>query len=404
MTSNVENRPFARVVPLGLQVAVLAALSASGTLATNILLPSLPSIAVTVGVSSAQVTSAITIFLAMFAVGQLVVGPLSDRFGRRIPVMIGFAVFFAGSIWCALANDLASLLIGRVVQAGGACATSVLSRAIARDLFQGEKLARVLTFVMVAMAAAPGFSPLVGGALDHFFGWRSAFVFVGIFAVVAASAFLAAFGETHHAPRTEFDSSTIAKNYWSLSTDRRFVVPAATVSFILGALFAMFSALPRVLIEGLDFTPMQLGLFFAGTVMIVFSAGIIATKIVPHLGLDRSICIGLALACVGGGMVLLFALFDGRFLPFLVGACVFLLGMGMVNPLCSAQALSPFGDRAGAASALLGFWQMLAAALGVSLAAVIARNPMIGLGLVLVLASTLGSAIYQVRAKLNQAR
>jgi MFS transporter, DHA1 family, multidrug resistance protein len=404
MTSNVENHLLARVVPLGLQVAVLAALSASGTLATNILLPSLPSIAVAVGVTSAQVTSTITIFLAMFAVGQLVVGPLSDRFGRRIPVMIGFAVFFAGSIWCALANDLAALLIGRVVQAGGACATSVLSRAIARDLFQGEKLARVLTFVMVAMAAAPGFSPLVGGALDHFFGWRSAFVFVGIFAVVAASAFLAAFGETHHAPRAEFDFSTISKNYWSLSTDRRFLVPAATVSLILGALFAMFSALPRVLIEGLDFTPMQLGLFFAGTVMIVFSAGIIATRIVPHLGLDRSICIGLALACVGGGMVLLFALFDGRFLPFLVGACVFLLGMGMVNPLCSAQALSPFGDRAGAASALLGFWQMLAAALGVSLAAVIARNPMIGLGLVLVLASTLGSAIYQVRAKLNQAR
>src|SRR3954449_1252951 len=173
----------------------------------------------------------------------------------------------------------------------------------------------------------------------------------GIFAVVAASAFLAAFGETHHGPRAEFDFSTIAKNYWSLSTDRRFVVPAATVSLILGALFAMFSALPRVLIEGLDFTPMQLGLFFAGTVMVVFSAGIIATKIVPHLGLDRSICIGLALACVGGGMVLLFALLDGRFLPFLVGACVFLLGMGMVNPLCSAQALSPFGDRAGAASA-----------------------------------------------------
>jgi DHA1 family bicyclomycin/chloramphenicol resistance-like MFS transporter len=214
-------------------------------------------------------------------------------------------------------------------------------------------------------------------------------------------AFLAAFGETHHAPRAEFDASTIAKNYWFLSTDRRFVVPAGTVSLILGALFAMFSALPRILIEGLDFTPMQLGLFFAGTVMIVFSAGIIATKIVPHLGLDRSICIGLALACIGGGMVLVFAFFDGRFLPFLAGACVFLLGMGMVNPLCSAQALSPFGDRAGAASALLGFWQMLVAALGVSLAAVIAKNPMIGLGLVLVLASTVALAVYQVRVRVN---
>ncbi|MGY4306932.1 DHA1 family bicyclomycin/chloramphenicol resistance-like MFS transporter [Bradyrhizobium sp. USDA 4369] len=399
MADKVQIRPIAPGVPLGLQVAVLAALSASGTLATNILLPSLPSIAIAVGVSSAQVTAAITLFLAMFAFGQLVVGPMSDRFGRRGPVLMGFAVFFAGSIWCALANDLPALLIGRVVQAGGACATSVLSRAIARDLFEGDKLARVLTFVMIAMAAAPGFSPLVGGALDHFFGWRSAFIFVAIFAAVAATAFLAAFGETHHAPRAKFDASTIARNYLSLSTDRRFVVPAGAVSLILGALFAMFSALPRVLIEGLGFTPMQLGLFFAGTVIIVFSAGIIATRIVSHLGLDRAIVLGLALACVGAGMVLLLAVFDGRFLPFLGGVCVFLLGMGMVNPLCSAKALSPFGDRAGAASALLGFWQMLAAALGVALAAVITKNPMTGLGLVLALASILASAVFQVRLR-----
>src|SRR5947209_8088904 len=220
MTSNVENPPLARLMPLGVQVAVLAALSASGTLATNILLPSLPGIAIAVGVSSAEVTTAITVFLAMFALGQLVVGPLSDRFGRRVPVVMGFAVFFAGSIWCALANDLPTLLIGRLVQAAGACATSVLSRAIARDLFEGEKLARVLTFVMVAMAAAPGFSPLVGGALDHFFGWRSEFVFVAIFAAVAATAYFVVFGETHLAPRGALDASAIAGNYWSLSTDR----------------------------------------------------------------------------------------------------------------------------------------------------------------------------------------
>jgi MFS transporter, DHA1 family, multidrug resistance protein len=386
-------------MPLGLQVAVLAALSASGTLATNILLPSLPGIAIALGVSSAQVTSSITIFLAMFALGQLVVGPVSDRIGRRLPVMIGFAVFFAGSVWCALANDLPTLLTGRVVQAAGACATSVLSRAIARDLFEGEQLARVLTFVMIAMAAAPGFSPLVGGTLDNFFGWRSAFVFVAIFAAIASIGYSLVFGETHHVPHAAFDPLAITRSYRSLSTDRRFVIPAATVSLILGALFAMFSALPRVLIEGLGFTPLQLGLFFAGTVMIVFSAGIIATKIVPRLGLDLSICLGLALACVGGGMLLLFALIDGRFLPFLAGACIFLLGMGMVNPLCSAQTLSPFGDRAGAASALLGFWQMLAAAMGVALAAVIAKNAMTGLGLVLALASIVASALYQMRRK-----
>ena len=176
--ATIDTAPLPEVSSTFLQIAVLAALSATGTLATNILLPSLPEIATAVGVSSAQVTSAITIFLAMFAVGQLIVGPVSDRFGRRMPVLIGFAVFFMGSVWCALANDLSTLLTGRVVQAAGACATSVLSRAIARDLFEGEKLARALTFVMIAMAAAPGFSPLVGGALDYYFGWRSAFIFV----------------------------------------------------------------------------------------------------------------------------------------------------------------------------------------------------------------------------------
>src|ERR1700709_2287613 len=98
------------------QIAVLAALAATGTLATNILLPSLPQMAVSLNVSTAAVTSAITVFLAVFAVGQLVVGPVSDRFGRRWPVLIGFAVFFAGSVWCGLATDLPALLAGRVIQ------------------------------------------------------------------------------------------------------------------------------------------------------------------------------------------------------------------------------------------------------------------------------------------------
>ena len=149
----IDAPPRAEKSSTALQIAVLAGLAATGTLATNILLPSLPQMAASLNVTSAAVTSAITIFLAVFAVGQLAVGPISDRYGRRWPVLIGFGVFFIGSVWCAVATDLTGLLIGRVVQAAGACATSVLSRAIARDMFSGAALARAMALIMIAMAS-----------------------------------------------------------------------------------------------------------------------------------------------------------------------------------------------------------------------------------------------------------
>lgn len=385
------------------QIAVLAGLAATGTLATNILLPSLPQMATSLSVTSAAVTSAITIFLAVFAVGQLAVGPISDRFGRRWPVLIGFGVFFAGSIWCALAADLPSLLIGRVIQAAGACATSVLSRAIARDMFSGAALARAMALIMIAMAAAPGFSPLLGGALDHAFGWRSEFVLVAAFAALGAAAYAAVFGETHHATRTPLDPLAIAKTYLSLIADRRFVVPAATVSLIMGGLFSMFSASPRILIETMHLTPIQLGLFFAGTVLIVFAAGMLATRLAPRYGLDRSIRGGLLATVTGSIAMWLVAQYSPTFLSYLGALSVFLLGMGIVNPLGTAQALSPFGDKAGAASALVGFWQMMTAAIGVWLAATISREALFALGVVLTAFSLVAFGLYTLRAKARAA-
>jgi DHA1 family bicyclomycin/chloramphenicol resistance-like MFS transporter len=402
-TAAIDAGPPAEASSTVLQIAVLAGLAATGTLATNILLPSLPQMASSLNVTTAAVTSAITIFLAVFAIGQLAVGPISDRYGRRWPVLIGFAVFFAGSVWCALAADLTSLLAGRVIQAAGACATSVLSRAIARDLFSGAALARAMALIMIAMAAAPGFSPLLGGALEHAFGWRSEFVLVAAFAALGAAAYATVFGETHHATRTPLDPLAIARNYVGLMADRRFVVPAATVSLIMGGLFSIFSAAPRILIEAMHFTPIQLGLFFAGTVLIVFAAGMLATKLAPRYGLDRSIRGGLFAAATGSIAMLLVALYSPSFLPFLAAMSVFLLGMGIVNPLGTAQALSPFGEKAGAASALVGFWQMMTAAIGVWLAATISANALFALGVVLTVFSLLALGIYTQRVRAAKA-
>jgi DHA1 family bicyclomycin/chloramphenicol resistance-like MFS transporter len=163
----------------------------------------------------------------------------------------------------------------------------------------------------------------------------------------------------------------------------------------------MFSAAPRVLIEDLHFTPIQLGLFFAGTVMIVFAAGMLATKLAPRYGLDRSIRWGLVAAVLGSIAILLVSLFRPTFFPFLAGMSVFLLGMGIVNPLGTAQALSPFGEKAGAASALLGFWQMMNAAIGVWLAATVSHEAMFALGIVLAVFSLIAVGLYTFRAKAN---
>jgi DHA1 family bicyclomycin/chloramphenicol resistance-like MFS transporter len=327
----------------------------------------------------------------------LLVGPISDRYGRRMPVLAGFAVFIIGSIWCGVSTDLSSLLVGRAIQAAGACSTSVLSRAIARDLFSGAALARALTLVMIAQAAAPGFSPLLGGGLDYFFGWRSEFVFVGAFAVLSAFSYVLVLGETHNTTRIPLNPLAVSATYLKLSVNRHFLIPAATVGLIMGGLFSIFSATPRILIEGYGFTPIALGLFFAGTVLVVFGSGMLAARLAPRFGLDRAIRYGLLIAFIGSIAVLATAYFHGNVVTFIAATCVFLLGMGVVNPLGTAQALSPFGTHAGAASALLGFWQMMGAAIGVSLSATIVPQAALALGIVLGAACLIAIVLYAMR-------
>ncbi|UPK25784.1 multidrug effflux MFS transporter [Bradyrhizobium sp. 195] len=377
-----------------LPIAVLSVLTAMGTLATNILLPSLPHIAISLNVTTAAVTSAITVFLAVFGLGQLLVGPLSDRYGRRWPVLIGFAVFFAGSVWCGLATDLPNLLVGRVVQATGACATAVLSRAIARDLFSGAALARAMALIIMVMSAAAGFSPLLGGALDHSLGWRAQFALVAAFAAVSAVAYSIVLGETHNSTRTPLNPVAIGRTYAGLIGDRRFAIPATTSSLCIGGMFSLFSAAPRLFIEALHFTPIQLGLFFAGTVFIVSAAGMLASRLAPRYGLDGPIRAGLCAAAASNLAILLISIISPTFLPFLAAMCVVLLGMGVVIPLATARALSPFGEKAGAASALLGFLQMMIAAIGVWLAAAVSHEAMLALGIVMSAFSLLALGLY----------
>ncbi|GAA6130546.1 multidrug effflux MFS transporter [Halopseudomonas sabulinigri] len=364
-------------------LVVLASLAALGTLSTNIILPSFPAMGADLGMTSRDMGLTLSYFFVAFAIGQLVVGPLSDRWGRKKLVIGGLLIFAAGSVLCAYANDLTTLLTGRVVQALGVCAASVLSRAIARDLFEGEALARTLALIMVAMAAAPGFSPLLGSASESLLGWRATFGIVGGLGILAALAYASRIGETHALERRQSVSApAMLGQYVALLNDARFARPALAVSLIVGALYAFFGAAPAVLMVGMGLSAFELGLLFAGTVIVVFASGLLAPKLAQRWGAVRVATGGILLALFGGTAVYLVQ-DQHNLMLFTLALTVFLAGMGTVNPLGTALTLQPFGQQAGAASALLGFLQMSCAALGTWLTSALPLPATATLGLTL---------------------
>lgn len=347
----------------GERLILLAGLAALGSLATNIILPAFPSISADLGLSMKDLSATLGTFFVAFAVGQLFVGPLSDSFGRSRLVLSGLAAFVVGSAICAFSTNLPQLLAGRAVQALGVCATSVLSRAIARDLFEGVVLARVLSLIMVAMAAAPGFSPFLGSVFNSLLGWRALFGVMSLLAILLGTLYVMRLGETHPTDRrVPLSLSSVARTYAQLLSDRRFIAPALSVSLIIGSLYMFFATAPVLLMDGFGYSPLELALFFASTVVVVFSAGMLAPRLAHRWGPFKAAQTGIAVALTGG-VALLIGPHDVFY--FSGALSVFLLGMGLVNPLGTAITLQPFGQKAGAASALLGFLQMGCAALSI---------------------------------------
>jgi len=375
-------------------VLLLAGLAAAGTLATNIILPAFPRIGAELSLTGAQLGLLLSSFFLTFALGQLLVGPLSDRFGRRSLVLAGLATFVAGSLIASLADSLSWLVLGRVVQAMGACAASVLARAIARDLFQGEALGKALSLTMIAGAVAPGFSPLLGSILVDLSGWRMSFVFVAFCAAALSVLYMRRVGETHPASaRSELAVSSVAATYHSLITDLRFLLPALAVSMVLGGLFSFFAAAPGVMMGQLGLSPLQLGLSFAATVLIVFAAGLLAPRLARRHG-DRAIGLVGLIAFWAGSLAMVYVASQPTYATFTAAISIVLFGMGLINPLGTAIALQPFGRQAGSASALLGFLQMSSAALGSALASALPFSPSTSLAIVMTTASAVALAAF----------
>jgi DHA1 family bicyclomycin/chloramphenicol resistance-like MFS transporter len=345
--------------------ALLTALVAIGSFSVSIYTPSMPALSVELATSADRVKLTLSVFLVGFALAQLIYGPLSDRFGRRSSLLAGLAVYVVGSLACALAPTIEALIAARFLQSVGACAGPVLGRAVVRDVHGREGTARVLAWVGAATTLAPAIGPTLGGTIHVWFGWRANFL---LLAVVGAALLIACWrllGETNQYRNPAATRiAPMLNTYATLLADRRYLGYVLCGSFIYAGLYAWIAAAPFLFIERLGFVPNRYGALTIVTTGCYVLGSLVAARMSGRVGLDRMILAGCGLATVGGALMLLLGLATELTASSLVGPMmVFSVGMGLTLPNALAGGLLPFPRVAGAASALLGFSQMAAAAL-----------------------------------------
>jgi DHA1 family bicyclomycin/chloramphenicol resistance-like MFS transporter len=340
---------------------LLFAMIYAGQLASTIYLPGLPDIARDLGATVSAAQTLVAAYLGAFAFSQLVMGPLSDRFGRRPVVLGGLVLFTLSSALCVVVPDIGTLLGARFAQAAGACATIVVGRAMIRDTAEGVAAAHAMSWFAIAMAVGPATAPFIGGYLTAWFGWQSTFVATTV--VGAAVLIFVVFDleetlppESRRPPR----ASALLIDYLRLLGNPVFVGYSMIVAFASASIQTYITAIPVVFLVLMDVAPQALGAYIMIMPMIFVVATFISRRLTGRLSIDRIILIGVACSATGGLLQVLFGLW-GVSTPYPVALAIGIsnFGTGMVFANCYAQALSTVApSSAGQASALSGFMHM----------------------------------------------
>lgn len=346
------------------QIFMLAALASMGQFANNVYLPSLPSIGLGLGATPSAVQLTMTAFLVALASMQLVYGPLSDRYGRRPLVVIGTLVYLVGCAVCAMAPDILTLIIGRALQAGGAAAGVVLSRAIARDQFEGVELTRAIGLMTMCFGMVPAIAPLVGGLLQTSFDWHANFLAAAFVGAVILVIFRAVQPESLKQPLARLDVKELVSSYGIVLRHRAFIGYAMAGTGTLSGMFAFFSGSPFVLMQVLGVSPVGYGFFPPIGVLGFLIGGALARRLSNQSPPQRMARIGLITQWVGAALMLGLPML-GLLHKFQIAGsiAVYTAGLGLLLPAVTGLAIAPFARVAGTASATFGFLQMSGAAL-----------------------------------------
>jgi DHA1 family bicyclomycin/chloramphenicol resistance-like MFS transporter len=352
--------------------ALLGLLTALSPLATDMYLPSMPSLTAHLDSSPSEAQLTLSVFLVGFASTQIFYGPLSDRYGRRPALLIGLTIFVLASILCALAQSMPMLIAARFVQALGASGPIVLARAVARDLYSGRRAGQELAMMASIMGIVPTLAPAIGGVLEITFGWRSTFILAAAIGVVLAAVVALRLPETRPdsgAPSTPLGMIRI---FGRFIRDPRFLVYVSLVCFSYGTIFVFLSVSSFILQGYYGLSPLWFGISF-GLCSIGYIIGtIIGRHVTGRFGIDAGLGVGIALMALGAIAILVVVVSGiGGVYAVIAASTVTFAGVGAALAQSMAGTLMPFPNNAGAASSLMGVCQMTFAAIaGIAVAGV----------------------------------
>ena len=344
---------------------VLGLLTAFGPVATDMYVPSMPDIGRLLGASAAEVQLTLSSYLIGFAAGQIIYGPISDRWGRK-PVLLGaLALFCAASLACAAAPTIETLIAARVLQALGGAGAIVLPRAIVRDLYSGARAGRELSRIGAVMSFAPVIAPLIGGVVQTAHGWRANFVIIAGVGLLATVVVWRTMPETMArrsvAPIT---IGNILRGYRTFAGHRAFLAHLGIVACSYAGLFAWISGSPFVLQVLYGLSPLGFSVAFAIACLGSLAGAAISALLVMRIGIDRTIGLG-TLGLAAGGLAMIGSLAVGL-TPvgsLVLSMAVYHTGLMLAMPQAIAGAMTPFPDGAGTASSLVGVVQQTSAAM-----------------------------------------
>ncbi|WP_271408696.1 multidrug effflux MFS transporter [Pseudomonas sp. Q1-7] len=368
--------------PSRLLLAILMVLTALGEISTQLIIPALGGIEQGLGAGHGASLAALSGFVAAFGIGQLLLGPLSDRVGRR-PVLIGgLSLYLAATAWMLLADSMTGFILGRVVQGLGACAALVLARAIVRDVWKAQA-APALAMTVIGMLSAIALAPMAGGLLTQWGGWHAPIVASLSIGSLALLAVLAFYRESNPSLDPQAGHpATLARDYFDLLRQKSSRALAFTLAGTYGAMFAVVAGSSSVYIGLLGLSAAEYGLAFGATISGLIAGALFTQRKIMQLGPQRIVGIGVSLVITGAlATLVVYATLGLSVVGLSLPQVLVTLGGGMLIPASVAGVVMPNAHRAGLAAGLMGFAQMLGATLsGLILGALQdgSATPMIG--------------------------